>query len=151
MPVEAVAAPAMETGGGDVPVDFTLESAGPAAVSEAKAAPKAPPPAPTPTRTVVPVSELARRPHAPDLDAELERNYPIELRRAGIPGRASLRLQISPEGRVGSIEVVSESHAGFGDACVRTVRQSRWEPPLDVEGRAVATAIIYVCSFEVRH
>jgi periplasmic protein TonB len=99
---------------------------------------------------IVPVGSLSRRPGAPGLDAELERNYPREARRAGISGTAKLRVRIHADGRVGRVEQVSESHPGFGDACARTVRAARWEPPLDRDGQAVATEIVYVCKFEVR-
>jgi hypothetical protein len=55
-----------------------------------------------------------------------------------------------PDGRIGKVERVSESYSGFGEACERTVRAGRWEPPLDREGHPVGTEIKYVCKFEVR-
>lgn len=137
---------------GDGPADFTgtvMSNAAPGPAS--KIVVNAAPPAPKPAEPkIVPVSSLSRRPGAPGLDAELERNYPIDARRAGIAGTAKLRVQILSDGRVGKVERVLESHPGFGDACTKTVRAARWEPPLDADGRAVATEIVYVCKFEVR-
>jgi hypothetical protein len=46
--------------------------------------------------------------------------------------------------------VLSEPAAGFGRACRDTLSGSRWTPPLDRDGRPVATIINYTCRFEVR-
>ena len=149
----------------DAPLDFTataLSNEGPgivvggnggggtrggssraAMVASAPATASAPP-------TFVPASSLSKAPRAPGLDAALERNYPADARRSGISGRAMLRVAIHADGRVGRVVKVSESFAGFGEACAKTVRDARWEPPLDRDGRAVATEITYVCEFEVR-
>jgi len=105
--------------------------------------------APAPPRRVPP-SSLARRPRAPGLDAELERQYPAEARRSGISGSAVLRVRILPDGRIGEVRIMSESWNGFGPACERTVRAARWEPPIDRDGAPVATEITYTCRFEVR-
>lgn len=149
---EGVALPAADTT--DIPADFTgtvLSNAPPASTGVvAAASPPLPPPPTPPAPRFVPASALSRRPGAPFLDAALERNYPVEARRAGISGQARLRIQILADGRVGKVERLSESSAGFGDACARTVQAARWEPPLDHDGRPVATEITYVCKFEVR-
>jgi protein TonB len=134
---------------GDGPADFTatvLSNAAPGPASKIVVNAPSPPAEPK----IVPASSLSRRPGAPGLDAELERNYPIDARRAGISGTARLRVRILADGRVGKVENVFESHPGFGEACAKTVRAARWEPPLDSDGRAVATEIVYVCKFEVR-
>ncbi len=147
----------------DAPLDFTgtaLTNDGPGMAvpiggGGGRAAP-APPPAvaprvvAAPAPVLVPVAALGRRPRAPGLDAELERQYPVEARRAGIAGSAVLRVRILPDGRIGRVEVVTESWTGFGAACDRTVRAARWEPPLDHDGTAVTTEITYTCRFEVR-
>lgn len=147
---EAPGAPSIVEGDG--PADFTQTvlsntPSGPASKIVASAPSAAPAP---PALRIVPASSLSRRPGAPGLDAELERNYPIEARRSGISGTARLRVQILSDGRVGKVERISESHAGFGEACARTVRAALWDAPLDADGRAVATEIVYVCKFEVR-
>lgn len=149
----------------DAPVDFTSMSfagggAG-IAVTRGAAPPSArssnmtasPQPALTarlPSAPFVPVAALARPPRAPGLDAELERNYPLDARRAGISGSASLRVKLLADGRVGQVTLTSESYAGFGAACERTVRSARWEAPRDRDGHPVETEIKYVCRFEVR-
>ena len=116
----------------------------------APAAAKAPAAAVAAGPRLVDARSLARKPRAPGLDAELERQYPAEARRSGIAGTAVLRVRILPDGRVGPVNVVSTTWAGFGPACERTVRAAQWEAPLDREGSAVATEITYTCRFEVR-
>ena len=147
----------------EAPMDFTstvfsndgpglaVGGGGPRVASPVASAPvrSAAPAAPPPPR-VVPPSSLARRPRAPGLDTELERQYPADARRSGISGTAVLRVRILPDGRVGEVHIVSESWTGFGPACERTVRAARWEPPIDRDGTPVATEITYTCRFEVK-
>jgi len=145
----------------DGPIDFTATPMALAGTGVAVRAPSGggggtgpaagPPSRPRPSaEVVVPVASLSRPPRAPGLDAVLERNYPVEARRAGISGKAVLRVRILHDGRVTSVVTLSESSGGFGAACERTVRAAPWEAPIDREGRAVATEITYVCQFEVR-
>jgi TonB family protein len=110
---------------------------------------QSPPPRPT-APPVVAVTDLSRLPEAPRLEEALERNYPAEARQGGQAGKAVVRARITSEGSVRDLMVVSESAAGFGRACRDTLTDSRWSPPLDREGRAVATVINYTCRFEVR-
>ncbi len=98
---------------------------------------------------VVAVGDLSRPPKAPDLDAALVANYPAEARRAGRTGKAVVRARIQPDGSVGMIRIVSETDAGFGTACKRTLTGSRWQAPLDAQRTAVATDINYTCTFSV--
>ncbi|HVH47879.1 MAG TPA: energy transducer TonB [Labilithrix sp.] len=166
-PVNVARAPresaAPSTPASDAPIDFTstvFSNDGPGLAMGGAASRVTEPSAVAPPRIVrpaspapprvVPPSSLARRPRAPGLDTELERQYPIEARRSGISGSAVLRVRILPDGRVGEVHVVSESWTGFGPACERTVRAARWEPPIDREGTPVATEITYTCRFEVR-
>ena len=99
---------------------------------------------------VVAVADLSRLPEAPRLEDALERNYPAEARQSGQAGKAVVRARITPEGSVRDLLVVSETAAGFGRACRDTLTGSRWTPPLDRDGHAVATVINYTCRFEVR-
>jgi outer membrane biosynthesis protein TonB len=103
----------------------------------------------TATERVVAVGDLSRPPRAPNLDAALAANYPSEARRAGTTGTAVIRARILADGRVGAMRVVSESAAGFGVACQRTLSGSHWEPPLDASSRPVITDISYTCTFAV--
>lgn len=136
----------------DVPVDFTATPGAPTTMAT-RAQPAGPV---TGGRSLtaapfVAAASLARAPRSPaGLDAELERNYPLGARRAGVSGKAILRVRITADGRVAVTTTVSESFEGFAAACDRTVRAGRWEPPVDREGRAVSTEITYVCRFEVR-
>jgi len=111
---------------------------GTTAPSRAKAAP------------VVALASLSRPPEPPDLNAALERHYPDAARKQGTPGQAVLKARITAEGQVRDMVVVSQSAAGFGDACRATLRESTWSPPLDRDGQPVATFISYTCRFEVR-
>jgi TonB family protein len=123
--------------GASEPANVTTTTAAPA--SSARAEPP-----------LVPASDLAKRPRAPDLDLVLERNYPADARRSGVSGSAVLAVHIHADGRVGAVRRVSETHAGFADACERTVRSGTWSAPIDRQGHAVATLITYTCRFEVR-
>jgi protein TonB len=99
---------------------------------------------------VVAVADLSRRPEAPALQDLLQRNYPAEARQTGQPGKAVIRARIMPDGSVRDLVVLSESGPLFGRACRDTLSGSRWTPPLDQSGNAVATIINYTCRFEVR-
>lgn len=98
----------------------------------------------------VAAGNLSKPPRPPSLDGALERNYPTDAKRAGIAGRAVLRVTIRADGRVGRVERVSESWQGFGEACEKTVRSAPWEPPIDRDGAMVETEITYTCRFEIR-
>src|SRR5262249_61091020 len=91
-------------------------------------------PSPTKAAPVVALASLSRPPEPPDLNAALERHYPEAARKQGTPGQAVLKARITPEGQVRDLVLVSESAAGFGDACRATVRGSTWSPPLDHAG-----------------
>jgi periplasmic protein TonB len=111
-------------------------------------APAGPPPDPGPA--VVGVADLSRPPAPPDLASVLERSYPEEARRRGVSGKAVVRTRIMPDGGARELATLSESAAGFGEACKQTLRGSRWTPPLDRGGQPVSTFVAYTCRFEVR-
>ena len=112
-----------------------------AAPSTGLNAPKPPP--------LVGAGDLSEHPRPPSLTALLLRNYPAEARERGLRGSASLRARIDADGRVRGARLLSESSAGFGSACRRTVLGSQWSAPRDKNGDAVATEIVYTCHFEV--
>jgi TonB family protein len=112
-----------------------------AAAASAKAAPKSP--------ALVSASDLSEHPRPPSLTGLLRANYPEEARQRGLRGSASLRARIDADGVIRAARGLSESSAGFGAACRRTVLGSRWSPPRDKNGAAVATEIVYTCHFEV--
>ncbi len=97
----------------------------------------------------VALADLSRPPRAPALDAALERNYPSWARAAGKSGTAVVRARVLADGRIGTTRVLTASGQGFGEACRRTLLDSRWEPPLDARRQPVATEISYTCRFEV--
>ncbi len=106
-------------------------------------------PSGTSTERVVAVGDLSRPPKAPDLDRALATNYPSDARRAGTTGKAIVQARILADGTVGTIRVVSESAAGFGAACKRTLTGSRWQAPLDARSEPVITDVSYTCTFAV--
>jgi TonB family protein len=95
------------------------------------------------------LSDLSRKPRAPSLDASLRQNYPLDLRRRGVEGQAEVRVIIDPLGRVEHVSILSESAAGFGQACKRTLLGSRWTEPLDRDGNPIGTRLTYRCRFQV--
>lgn len=152
-PLESQTVASTSNAANDVFVDFTA-TPGSSTTTATRAQPAGSPtgaPAALTAAPFVAASSLARSPRSPaGLDAELERNYPLGARRAGVSGKAVLRVRIAADGRVAATTTVSESFEGFASACERTVRAGRWEPPVDRDGRAVSTEITYVCRFEVR-
>jgi hypothetical protein len=98
---------------------------------------------------ILSLADLSKPPRAPVLSEMLERNYPDEARKRGVPGKAVMRLRVMPDGHLRDLIVVAESGGGFGEACKRTLRDSLWSPPLDLEARPVSTFVSYTCTFEV--
>lgn len=107
---------------------------------------QAPPPPPLPA---VPLAELSRKPVPPSLGAALRRNYPRAARSLGKSGDAKVRARIETTGEIRVATISSETSAGFGEACRRTLVGSRWSAPLDKSGRPVATFITYQCKFRI--
>lgn len=99
---------------------------------------------------IVGVADLSAAPAAPDLAGVLARAYPTDARARGLEGRALVRARIMPDGAVRELALLSESGPGFGAACRETLRDSRWSPPIDRNGRPVSTFINYTCRFTVQ-
>jgi protein TonB len=97
----------------------------------------------------LPAASLSRRPVPPALDDALRKHYPAAARRRGLEGEAVVRVRIDADGRVRIASVVSETAAGFGEACRSTVVGSVWTAPLDRSGAPVATHARYRCHFHV--
>ena len=97
----------------------------------------------------IPFARLGKPPRPPSLESALRRNYPPAAHRQGQSGEAKVRARIDPTGRVQVALLNFESAPGFGEACRRTLLDSRWSAPIDHDGRAVATWITYRCKFRV--
>jgi len=99
----------------------------------------------------VPPPDLSRRPSPPSLSAALQRNFPPGARRRGIAGIAVVSLRVRPTGEVDEVRVQRESVSGqgFGQACVTTVRASRWTPALNHQGNPTAARVRFHCEFRV--
>lgn len=98
---------------------------------------------------ITPVSDLSRKPVPPQLDSALSRFYPANLRNQGIEGEALIRVVLGKDGRVTQTAAVSESQAGFAQACEKALRTSNWEPPIDKAGNPTMTSLKYRCRFRV--
>lgn len=118
----------------------------PALVSPAPAIHQLPRPA---APSWLPLSDLSKKPAPPALGAALRSHYPLDARRRGMAGTALVQARVEANGSVRQVALVNESFAGFGAACEKTLRGSRWSPPLDRQGRAVATKVRYTCRFVV--
>ena len=148
-PSALLAAPSPDVAGG------VVQLAGAPVAAWAPSA--APPSAAPPTRAPLPgaaapfakLSDLSRKPRAPALDAALRDNYPPEQRRRGVEGQAEVQVVIERSGRVGEISVLSETAAGFAEACRRTLRGSVWSEPIGSDGRPVRTRLSYRCRFRI--
>ena len=120
-------------------------TSGPVSSGETAAAPAPVPAAPA----FIPLQDLSRKPKPPHLDALLSQHYPALLRRRGQEGEALVRVRLSAAGIARQVQLVSESHAGFGAACQKVLKGSRWTAPLDASGKPVATELSYRCRFRV--
>jgi outer membrane biosynthesis protein TonB len=102
---------------------------------------------------VVPEGELSRKvkpPSAELLNAALERAYPKSARQQGVEGVARIRLRVMPSGKLQPLNTLSETYAGFGDACKASLRDIVFEPALDRAGQPCTTDIPYTCRFTVQ-
>ncbi len=94
--------------------------------------------------------KLATPPQQPlDMDATLLKFYPKQAKMQGIEGLAVMKVVIARNGQASDIRLVRESYEGFGDACRKTLKSSRWKPQLDDSGSPVPVEITYTCRFEV--
>jgi outer membrane biosynthesis protein TonB len=105
---------------------------------------------------VVPYGDLSKPPQPPDqgtLDTLLARHFKrIDAYKAGVRGRAKVRFRVEPDGRVRRVQAQSESVEGYGlgAACERMLLETRWTPPVDRDGRKVATWATFNCDFSHR-
>lgn len=102
---------------------------------------------------IVEAGDLSKQPGAPSLRRKLERLYPPKARAEGREGSAVVRLQVNSDGSTSNLRLISESVPGydFGDACLRALRGEKWDPPLDKDGRRVATRVNFKCGFTIRY
>jgi protein TonB len=97
-------------------------------------------------------ADLSRGPKAPGgdvLDEALKREYPRQAQQQGIEGVARIKVRVMATGKLSPLATVSESYPGFAEACKRSLRGVRFDPPLDRAGVPVATDINYTCEFTV--
>jgi periplasmic protein TonB len=148
----------------DEPKDDSDDSeslAAPPSPRAAQAVAAAPAPSPSSRRGNAPVDSLAARPSAAAMAIGLDdatppalaRNplpyYPPDAAARGVQGRVMLRILITAEGRVASIEVVtSTGYAMLDKAAVDAVRQWIFTPAHRA-GRAIAWTTLLPVRFRV--
>ncbi|HEX2076198.1 MAG TPA: TonB family protein [Longimicrobium sp.] len=78
------------------------------------------------------VEQLPRPLNRMEVTRWIQRNYPPELRDAGVHGNLQLRFVVDTAGRVesGSIEVTVRSHPEFERVAIRAVEQTRFSPAM---------------------
>ena len=66
---------------------------------------------------------------------------------------AVVSVEVQPTGEAGGIRLQRESVAGqgFGQACISTVRGSRWTPALNEAGNPIATRVNFRCEFRINY
>lgn len=109
-----------------------------------------------PSATITSRPSLGRAPVPPPAlnDAALRAHFPTGALRSSTSGFASIRITLSAEGTVTSVDLVDESPpgAGFGEACVAvtTAHATGWQPALDQNGRPGIYRFRFRCTFEAR-
>lgn len=98
---------------------------------------------------VVPIKDLKKQPAPPFLGDALKRNYPSQAKQQGRSGEAKIRAKVDKNGRITVATIAMETSGGFGEACRKTLLDSRWSAPLNKEGKEVATWISYRCKFRI--
>lgn len=95
------------------------------------------------------VEEWPQMLNAQELQRQLSRNYPPELRDAGVPGVVELKFRVMEDGRVDSttISVVRSSHPEFTVVGIRVAGSARFLPAR-IYGRPVAVWVTQPFSFQ---
>ncbi len=103
---------------------------------------------------LVAIRDLSHPPDAPPrarLAELIQRFYPSELRNLTIEGTARVHLRIGADGSVSRVRVRSESHEGFGAACVHVLQEAgAWGHPIDRQGNPATTEVNFDCGFSLR-
>lgn len=67
----------------------------------------------------------------PSVAESVSPDYPAELRKNGVEGRAVLKVAISDSGEVSSVDLISADKPEFGDAAIAAVKQWKFNPAKD--------------------
>lgn len=95
--------------------------------------------------TPVPLADLTRRPTP--LGGPVSAPYPTEAKKAGIEGPVVLRVLIDKTGRVRRTQVIKAPSDILAAAAELAMTDQRWTPPLDKNGKAVDTVIVWTFRF----
>ena len=135
---------------GDLPAsgmdDRDPPPSGSARIDQQTPAPAVPAPtgpsAPTATIPSAGAASIPRLVHAPPPD------YPRDALRSGATGEVVIRIDVGPDGRPASLEVVNSSrNRSLDRAALQAVRQWRFEPAMR-DGMPVAASVQQTVSFD---
>lgn len=98
---------------------------------------------------VIDVAQATDKPrlvNAQQVQRLLQELYPPLLRQAGVTGQAMVRFVIDKAGATRDVQVVSATHAAFGEAGVAVMHQARFRPAKR-DGNTVAVRVTMPISF----
>jgi TonB family protein len=76
--------------------------------------------------------------------------YPPDARKAGIQGLVLLRCVIGPDGAVTSVAPANDAPAELVEAATAAVRQWRYEPTQDAQGKAIEVTMTVSVNFAIK-
>jgi periplasmic protein TonB len=90
------------------------------------------PPPPTGILTAAEVDQPPR-----PAGTQTRADYPVELRRNGVSGSATVRIIVTHDGRVIDATTIRATHPSFGDAAEKAVSKWRYQPAVK-DGQPIA-------------
>jgi periplasmic protein TonB len=139
--VDPVVPPPPKPPGGEVQstqTDHTFVDTGLRREAEPMAEPKPLPPPPAPVRKAAKL-----------LSGDLEPPYPISEQRAEVEGTVTVRLAISPDGKVVRVEKVRATSDAFFQATQRHAMRNWRFRPATVDGRPVESSTVMTVHFKL--
>ncbi len=83
----------------------------------------------------------------PELVHKVRPAYPERARRTHAQGAVVLQVRVGPDGRVTAVRVLRSAGSDLDEAAVDAVRQWRYEPSRDADGRPVSVTTIVTIRF----
>lgn len=102
-----------------------------------------PPPPVAPPRS--PVVDNPKPPA--DVADALEQHFPLAAALDGRSGSADVLLNVKKNGLASPRKMLKESAPGFGRACARAMRATRWNPARQQNGQYLDYRVYYTCNF----
>ena len=106
----------------------------------------------TPPPKAPPRSKVVQNPSPPaDVANALERFFPLGAVMDEQSGSADVLLNVKKSGVVRPRKLLNESAPGFGRACARAMKATRWNPARQEDGRYLDYRVYYTCNFDYDH